>query len=145
VLWREILKRDDQRLDSLCLVVDHQWSPITSLCRTREKTYQCISFLFNTNNCIALNFAVNNSLGHEYEQLTFRPWSGWKCKKKIRILSMQKACEITIDSYYMFIKCHNYNIYCILTFCTLGVLSTGKLHLRKSVLIYKLRMHAYIL
>ena len=30
------------RLDSLCLVVDHQWSPITSLCRTREKTYQCI-------------------------------------------------------------------------------------------------------
>jgi hypothetical protein len=39
------------RLDSLCLVVDHQWSSITSLCRTREKTYQCISFLLKELPC----------------------------------------------------------------------------------------------
>ena len=50
---------------------------------------------------------------HKHEQLTFRPWSVWKCQ--ISGYCQQKAYEITIDSYYMFITCQNYNIYCILT------------------------------
>ena len=48
-----------------------------------------------------------------HEQLTFRPWSVWKCQ--ISGYCQQKACEITINSYYMFITCQNCNIYWILT------------------------------
>jgi len=34
-------------------------------------------------------------------------------KSPLIILSLQNACEITIDSYGMFSMCHIYNIYCI--------------------------------
>jgi hypothetical protein len=51
---------------------------------------------------------------HEHEQLTFRPWSVWKCQ--ISGYCQQKTCEIIIDSYYMFITCQNYNIYITFNF-----------------------------
>jgi hypothetical protein len=44
----------------------------------------------------------------QHEQLTYRPWSVWKFQ--ISGYYQQKACEITINSYYMFITCQNYNM-----------------------------------
>jgi hypothetical protein len=84
------------------------------MCCTPGVFFNCCPAIFEVPLYLIIDRTSDScDVNHEHEQLTFRPWSVWKCQ--LSGYCQQKACEITIDSYYMFITCQNYNIYWILT------------------------------